>query len=564
MKKRWLIALAVLVIIGLVVLGFIFKDKLFKEKAETIEDKNSETGSALKLARWDHMPITYSLDENACGTYESRRIARAFEEINNASNGKITFKKLNVTENIADLNINCSFIENCYKYLQDIVDYGGYTYEYEYEYTCSYNKALISKEEEGKPKSISINFIGLGGFYEEKQNPTLMSGFAVGDCGYPIPEIREILKAVLGYGQGYYPSVRPAIYSYDYDIKDYSIMNSFQVFSGLDTYLIGACNKTLKNIDSWIKQDLQNYNSNEELNKNYVEECKNLPTLDRKEWCQINIANSTGNEKYCDVIKDPFKKDGCYQIVAFNKKYSSICYNIADEGIKDSCFYNLASKNKNLEACSGINNITRKEWCYQNVSIVLGNYSKCADIADYDRKNWCYEALAQKSKEDALCYEQNMGLTGICVALANNSKDLCYIDGTYNHECIIRLAEFNKNPEICYSIQEQDYWSKEDRNIYCIENVAIITRNASVCNYIKNIGDDIDKRIDLHKSVCFWSLAYELENPDTCSEITDSWYKDNCYWDVAKITNKESVCSRISNAQWADLCLRDIRNMNML
>jgi hypothetical protein len=564
MKKGVIIGVSVSVLILIILIAFSFLIKNYTGQIKEGLEINSsvQNDKILKPYYWDHSNLTYSLNKKECGAYGTRRVEKAFEEITRASENKFLFKEANLSKNEkVDINISCSYIDNCYEKILDNPLIEGYYYEEEYEMLCPYDKGISSFEvESGKITSAKLEFVGLANFYEQNPSGSSLSGFSVGDCGYPVAEIRELLKILKGYSLGYDPRIRPAIYSYDYDSKDYSIMNNFQIFSGSDTYQVSSCSGTLKNIDSWIVNNLRNTPDNLGNNEAYFKECQYLPSLDRIEWCQLNASNYSKNEKGCEPITDSFKKDGCYQLVALNKKEYSVCGLIQDNGIKDSCYFNSASFTHSINPCLKITNITRKEWCYQNISVDLLNESNCEYIQDYDRKKWCYEAVAQEKKEDNICSKQGMGNTGICVALANNSINLCYssTDSEFNQECVIRIAEKNNDPNLCYKIQKQDYYSKINRNIYCISNIAILTKNEFVCSYIKDIGDNKDARIQDYQDWCYYSVAYDKEETQVCSNIKDKPTKDSCYWDLAKIKKDPSVCSLIMDKTWVNYCIKSL------
>ena len=73
--------------------------------------------------KWDHMPLTYFItNEDECGSYETRKIEKGFAAIENASEGKVSFKKI---KKPADIDVTCSFLEGCYKKWTDIREEEG-------------------------------------------------------------------------------------------------------------------------------------------------------------------------------------------------------------------------------------------------------------------------------------------------------------------------------------------------------------------------------------------------------------------------------------------------------
>lgn len=135
------------------------------------------------------MPVTYSLNEAKCGAYESKRVKRAFDQITNATKGVVTFKKAE-SPGQGDINITCTFLENCYKTSVDIHD----TYVIRYETICQHDLGLTTTKIYGNAITYAhIELFGLAGFSETKYDGP--SGFYVGTCGHTITEVHELLHA---------------------------------------------------------------------------------------------------------------------------------------------------------------------------------------------------------------------------------------------------------------------------------------------------------------------------------------------------------------------------------
>ena len=149
----------------------------------------------LRVVHWTHMPVTYYVtNEQECGDYEIRKIQRAFEAIEDATNNIVTFKKIDIP---ADIDITCSFLEGCYKKTVDIREEEGVVYRY--ETICAHDKgrAQITALRGFEILKARIELIGLAGFAETKGRGP--SGFYVGSCGHSTTEIHEILHA-FGFG----------------------------------------------------------------------------------------------------------------------------------------------------------------------------------------------------------------------------------------------------------------------------------------------------------------------------------------------------------------------------
>ena len=192
---------------------------------------------------WTHMPITYHILNPGhmlkdCEKYESNKIRKGFDRIENATKGVVHFKEVKKQED-ADIVVSCSFLEDCYKQTVDTStkDFG---YVLLGESICEHTKGLasITKNEGNKILNAEIEMIGLAGFAETKNKG--VSGFFFGSCGHPTIEIHEILH-IFGYG-----------HVSDLD----SIMYYLDDVSGYTAYSKGDCIGSNKEIDEWIVEDL--------------------------------------------------------------------------------------------------------------------------------------------------------------------------------------------------------------------------------------------------------------------------------------------------------------------
>ena len=205
---------------------------------QTIENATNSTEqndfSSAQSPHWSHMPVTYSLNEKQCGSYEATRIKRALGSIINATNSAVTFKKVNSSV-AADINVSCTFVENCYKTSVDI--YSDYVIRY--ETICKHELGLTKAIIEGKIiTNAEIELFGLAGFAETKHEGP--SGFYVGTCGHTITETHELLHA----------------FGYPHSSDNSSIMYPDADVFGLITQQSGACKGSEKQIDTNIVEDL--------------------------------------------------------------------------------------------------------------------------------------------------------------------------------------------------------------------------------------------------------------------------------------------------------------------
>ncbi|MBI2452105.1 matrixin family metalloprotease [Candidatus Pacearchaeota archaeon] len=217
---------------------FINKSDVYGDFSNNIEDEFSN----INLPHWTHAPITYKIiNEKECGTYESRMIQKAFNEIENSTKGIIKFEKIDYSP---DIEIRCSFIEDCYEKKIDMGNVGSDSYTKEItEKICGYDAgyAQITEFQNNRILKAEIELIGLAGFAETHNIGP--SGFSVGRCGYPDLEIHEILH----------------VFGYEHTEENRSIMspivdNSSRI--GLATYGAGDCKDAIISIDDWIIKDL--------------------------------------------------------------------------------------------------------------------------------------------------------------------------------------------------------------------------------------------------------------------------------------------------------------------
>jgi len=201
----------------------------------------------IEESHWSHMPITYHItNEEVCKNYESGRIRRAFEKIQNSTDNILQFNEVNAS---ADINVKCSFIEDCYEYKIDLEDHGDFYFKTEWESICDHALGLaeITDYENNRLLNAEIEMIGLDGFVETTGKG--MSGFRVGRCGVLNTEIHEILHT-LGVGHSNNPK---------------SIMNPSEEFSGLKIRDKETCENYEEKIDDEIISCLKYIYSNGEF-----------------------------------------------------------------------------------------------------------------------------------------------------------------------------------------------------------------------------------------------------------------------------------------------------------
>ena len=189
-----------------------------------------------KKVKWEKMPITYQImNQDDCGDYETRKIHRAFERIQEATDKVVQFKE--VIED-ANIELTCKYIKDCYTKKIDIRKEEGIVYEYEGICPHEAGVAQITHYEGFTIKKAKIDLIGLDGFAET--SGTGASGFYIGSCGHPSVEIHEILHT---FGFQHTPNPESIMY-YQAELVPYTILQE------------GACIGSDKKIDQEIVDDL--------------------------------------------------------------------------------------------------------------------------------------------------------------------------------------------------------------------------------------------------------------------------------------------------------------------
>lgn len=186
---------------------------------------------------WPQMPVTYFMEnEEGCGRYETNRIKRAFRDISNATGNAVLFAQANDSDS-ADIEIRCTFIENCYELSTDVYN----DYVIRTETICQHQLGVTRTIAEGNRLAKAyIELIGLAGFSETKREGP--SGFYVGTCGHAITEVHELLHA----------------FGYSHSEDNSSIMSPEADAFGLTIQKEGACKGSEKAIDAAIVAELVN------------------------------------------------------------------------------------------------------------------------------------------------------------------------------------------------------------------------------------------------------------------------------------------------------------------
>jgi len=207
------------------------------EVQEVVEEIPEIQEPKFDKLQWGHLPVTYFItNEDECGSYESRRINRAFEEVTTSTDGIVTFKKI---EEDADINVTCTFIKDCYKKWTDVRREENIVYRY--ESICQHTKGLagIRETNNNEIKKAEIFLIGLDGFVETTNRGA--SGYYVGSCGHITTEIHEILHT----------------FNYKHEQSPLSIMYYATELVGFTIQNEGSCIGSKRDIDIRIRDQLK-------------------------------------------------------------------------------------------------------------------------------------------------------------------------------------------------------------------------------------------------------------------------------------------------------------------
>jgi len=201
-------------------------------------DKDEPRSDDEQSIKWASLPITYYVtNENKCGRFETRQIEKAFDRVTEATEGIVTFKKVDKPANI---DVRCTLIEDCYSKSTDIQREGDTVVVYRYESICKHTLGIaqITELKGNQISKATIEIIGLAGFVETTGRGT--SGFYVGTCGGTDIEVHEILH-VFGYQHLDDPN---SIMYYAGDVMGFTIREE------------GQCLMSKKEIDKVITDDL--------------------------------------------------------------------------------------------------------------------------------------------------------------------------------------------------------------------------------------------------------------------------------------------------------------------
>lgn len=189
---------------------------------------------------------------------------------------------------------------------------------------------------------------------------------------------------------------------------------------------------------------------------------------------------------------------------------------------------------------------------------------QCSTLLDTAKDN-CYSENGKCSKVENQAFRDNC-VAGL--AKIKNDEKVCSLivsDKTKGY-CLAQLAEINDNRELCSKI-EDTYWKdncnyelgiKDNKANYCalVSNsiqrdecygrVAIATNDKVVCEYFT----------DSKRDFCLLQIALNLEDVQTCQELSKPMTRDVCRKRVAIETKDRSLCNLIGFTPVREECFR--------
>lgn len=222
--------------------------------------------------------------------------------------------------------------------------------------------------------------------------------------------------------------------------------------------------------------------------------CENITSGRLKAVCYAMFFK---NYTYCKLAADftPYCYDNVFSLLDVDER---TCNNLEDTSAKLSCYTNLAINQKNASVCEFLQDTSLINICYGRLSDhldVFDDINLCKKIPHESTKFTC---MAMVSKNINFCFNitQEVFERGFCVAMFTRNVSDCFMPT--NGGALARIT-FSS----------------------CIRQVAISTRNVSMCEMIGRAED---------RWRCKMSMINDIH---VCDEIDDPW-KDICKLEYIK------------------------------
>lgn len=122
--------------------------------------------------------------------------------------------------------------------------------------------------------------------------------------------------------------------------------------------------------------------------------------------CFVQMATVSGDQLYCENIKEKTYQESCYEKVATKTKNPPLCQKINSDYSKKSCYIRAYTSlaqdkldpkfcNKSEEYSNSSEYLPSSSICYRNVAIKSGNIKICDMINPTDDIKFCYRDFAE-------------------------------------------------------------------------------------------------------------------------------------------------------------------------
>ncbi len=184
----------------------------------------------------------------------------------------------------------------------------------------------------------------------------------------------------------------------------------------------------------------------------------------------------------------------------------------------------------------------------------------------------CYFDKALATDDEFQCSKiENSAIQKSCfsqIAIQRNDTQLC--SALNSSFCILSIAENTQKPELCSTIENQQWHDT------CFQDLAIGLNKSSLCRSIM-VDDSQDAcHMEIAKQLNETSLCYFIINSQQrdlciarrsiskldsngCYEIQEPVIKANCYYKIAQYTGKEKICDNIQIGLIRNECKADLQ-----
>ena len=287
--------------------------------------------------------------------------------------------------------------------------------------------------------------------------------------------------------------------------------------------------------------------------------------------CKLYVSDSKSDPSVCARLSDPVFRDLCYTSVATyllspkncdnvknicmdcvnpvhgkiislttspNPMDASTCEKLLDQDFINDCYQEIAEKRKDASICGKIKDLPEdnnyfKEKCYNRIAVVTKNPSICNSITNEFGQRECVKDVAIRTLNPSVCDNildtYILNSRGWCLGIFKNSKSL-EEDKQYNY--YEYQAKEDLNPVLCAKVGS-DELDKDD----CYHEIAILKKDASICNFVTFDSSDKDE--------CYYDVAVSAKKSEICQNIQDLNSQNDCYFNVAKASQDYTVCNNI-------------------